>query len=79
MSSTLVVASKQIPFPYAAITIASFTGKATVQFDDTAKETELTLNGSTITDEEQIVQALAKEGGLSDDSAKVCFGLWSQN
>lgn len=77
MTGTLVVPSKQTPFPYAALTIASYTG-ATVTFDEAAKATELTLNGSTITDEEQIVHALAKEGGLSDDSATVCFGTTHQ-
>jgi glutamyl-tRNA synthetase len=71
MTATLTVPSKQSPFPFAAIVIAAHTGKAEVVFDETASGIALTLDGTTITSEEDVVQALAKEGGLSEDSAKV--------
>lgn len=72
MSATLTVSSKQTPFPFAAIAIAVHTGKAEVVYDETAPGISLTLNGvTTITSEDDIVQALAKEGGLSEDSSKV--------
>lgn len=71
MSATLTVSSKQAPFPFAAIAIAVHTGKAEVVYDETAPGISLTLNGTTITSEDDIVQALAKEGGLSEDSSKV--------
>ncbi|KAF9469253.1 glutamate-tRNA ligase [Collybia nuda] len=70
MSATLTVSSKQLPFPFAAIVIAAYTGKSDVVFDETASGISLTLNGTTITSEEDIVKALAKEGGLSEDSSK---------
>ncbi|KAF8077764.1 tRNA synthetases class I, catalytic domain-containing protein [Lyophyllum atratum] len=70
MSGTLTIPSKLTPFPFAAIGIAAHTEKADLVFDEAATGTALTLNGSTITDEEAIVHALAKEGGLSGDSAK---------
>lgn len=71
MSATLTVSSKQTPFPFAAIAIAAHTGKAEVVYDETSSGISLTLNGTTITSEDDIVQALAKEGGLSEDSSKV--------
>lgn len=71
MAAVLTVFSKQTPFPFAAIAIAYNTGKADVVFDEAATGISLALNGSTITSEAEIVQALAKEGGLSEDSSKV--------
>jgi glutamyl-tRNA synthetase len=71
MRSTLTVSSKQSPFPYAAISIATYTGKADLIFDDAAEGPALTLDGTKLSSEEDIVQALAKEGGLSSDSEKV--------
>lgn len=73
MTGTLTVSSKQLPFPFAAIAIAAYTGKAVLVFDETATGTALVLNGTTITEEEDIVQVLAKDGGLVGDSAKVEF------
>ena len=78
--ATLTVSTKQAPFPFAQTAIATFTGKADINFDDTATGISLDIGGSTIDDEEAIVQALAKEAGLADDSAKVpvvitCNGL----
>ncbi|KDR81710.1 hypothetical protein GALMADRAFT_221575 [Galerina marginata CBS 339.88] len=66
----LVVSTKQTPFPFAATAIAAYTGKADIDFDDTAAVASLSANGSTIDDEETIVHYLAKEAGLADDSAK---------
>ncbi|RDB21094.1 putative glutamate--tRNA ligase, cytoplasmic [Hypsizygus marmoreus] len=70
MPGTLTVSSKHTPFPFAAVAVAAHTGKADLVFDETATGPVLALDGTTITDEEEIVQALAKEGGLSGDSAK---------
>ena len=58
------------PFPYAAAAVAACTGKAELAFEEGAS-LSLDLHGSTLSAEDEIVQALAKEGGLSDDSAKV--------
>jgi len=69
--SILTVHTKQNPFPYAAAGIAAFSGTAEIVFDDAATATSLTSGGTTLDDEEAIVQALAKESGLTDDSAKV--------
>lgn len=69
--ATLTVSPKQTPFPFAQTAIATFTGKADINFDDTATGISLDIGGSTVDDEEAIVQALAKEAGLADDSAKV--------
>lgn len=69
--ATLTVSSKQTPFPWAAVAIASYTEKAQLVFDETVTATALQLNGSTVSDEEEIVHALAKAHGLADDSSKV--------
>ncbi|KAJ7343142.1 glutamate-tRNA ligase [Mycena albidolilacea] len=68
--ATLTVSSKQTPFPWAAVAIASYTEKAQLVFDETVTATALQLNGSTVSDEEEIVHALAKAHGLADDSSK---------
>ncbi|KAG6917940.1 hypothetical protein DXG01_000378 [Tephrocybe rancida] len=70
MAATLTIPTKFSPFPFAALSIAASTGKSVLVFDETAAGISLILNGSTITEEEEIVQALAKEGGLSEDSSK---------
>ncbi|KZT71351.1 glutamyl-tRNA synthetase [Daedalea quercina L-15889] len=69
MAGVLKLSATLSPFPYAAAAIATYTGKAELHFEDGAS-LSLDLNGSTISSEEEIVQAIAKEGGLSDDSAK---------
>jgi len=73
MPNTLTVSSKQSPFPYAAVSIAAYTGRADLIFDDAATGPVLAIDGTTFTSEEDIVQTLAKEGGLSSDSEKVCL------
>ncbi|KAJ3553354.1 hypothetical protein NM688_g3656 [Phlebia brevispora] len=70
MTGILTVSSAASPFPYAAVAIATLTKKAEVNFDETVEAATLDLKGSKITDEEEIVRALAKAGGLADDSAK---------
>jgi glutamyl-tRNA synthetase len=67
--STLKVSSRLTPYPYAATAIAEYTEKVQLAFEET-NEVTLDLNGSVITTEEQIVQEIAKAGGLSDDSVK---------
>ncbi|KAJ7632905.1 glutamate-tRNA ligase [Roridomyces roridus] len=66
--AALTLSSKQTPFPYAAVAVASYTEKAELVFDETATGVTLQLNGSSITDEEEICKALAT--GLPDDSSK---------
>ncbi|KAF8163408.1 glutamate-tRNA ligase [Crassisporium funariophilum] len=70
MSAILTVPTKQSPFPYAAPAIAAFTGKAEINFDNAATSLNLDFGGSSINDEEEIVQTLAKETGLFDGDAK---------
>ncbi|KAJ7085773.1 glutamate-tRNA ligase [Mycena belliarum] len=68
--ATVTVSFKQAPFPYSAVAIASYTEKAALIFDEFATEITLQLDGASITTEEEIVHALAKAHGLSDDSSK---------
>ncbi|KAF8965231.1 glutamate-tRNA ligase [Flammula alnicola] len=70
MAPILTVSPKQSPFPYAATAIAAYTGKADINFDDATTAISLVIGDSTIDDEEAIVQSLAKEAGLAEDSAK---------
>ena len=70
MSATLTIPSKQSPFPYAAAAIAAYTGKANIDIEGSASAINLEINGSSINEEETIVQILAKESGLSEDSEK---------
>ncbi|KAJ6502218.1 glutamate-tRNA ligase [Mycena sanguinolenta] len=68
--ATLTVSSKQTPFPWAAVAIASYTEKAELVFDETVTGITLQSHGATIRDEEEIVHALAKSHRLADDSSK---------
>lgn len=70
-AGTLTLSSKLTPFPYSAIAIAAYTEKSEIVYDEAATSVLLDLNGSKIDTEEEIVHALAKAGGLSEDSAKV--------
>lgn len=70
MSATLAIPAKQLPFPYAAAAIAAYTGKANINIDDSVSTINLEIDGSSINEEETIVQILAKELGLSEDSEK---------
>ncbi|KAH0583669.1 hypothetical protein H2248_009283 [Termitomyces sp. 'cryptogamus'] len=70
MTATLTIPIKSSPFPFAALGISAHIGNVSLVFDETALGIVLTLNGSMITEEGEIVQALAKEGGLAGDSAK---------
>ncbi|KAJ3865572.1 glutamate-tRNA ligase [Lentinula novae-zelandiae] len=69
-AGTLTLSSKLTPFPYSAIAIAAYTEKSEIIYDEAATSVLLDLNGSKIDTEEEIVHALAKAGGLSEDSAK---------
>lgn len=75
MSGILTVSPASSPFPFGSVAIATYTQKAELVFDESASRVTLDLNGSQITEEDEIVQALAKAGGLSDDSAKVCMPI----
>ncbi|KAF8211869.1 glutamate-tRNA ligase [Mycena galopus ATCC 62051] len=68
--ATLTVSSKLTPFPWAAVAIASYTEKAELVFDETATGITLQLDGSSISDEEEIVHTLAKLHGLSEHISK---------
>ncbi|KZT09696.1 glutamate-tRNA ligase [Laetiporus sulphureus 93-53] len=70
MTGTLVLSASASPFPYAAAAAATYTGKAELAFDESASGVTLELDGSKITAEDEVVRALAKAGGLSDDSEK---------
>jgi glutamyl-tRNA synthetase len=69
--ATLALSFKESPFPYAALAIASYTQKAEVNYDESATGLTLTIEGTQITSEEDAVKALAKAGGLAEDSVKV--------
>ncbi|PPR01475.1 hypothetical protein CVT26_015098 [Gymnopilus dilepis] len=68
--ATLTVSTKQSPFPYAAAAIAAYTQKAEIVLDESATQPSLAAAGSTLTDEDAIVQSLAQETDLAGDSAK---------
>ncbi|KAF9013924.1 glutamate-tRNA ligase [Cyathus striatus] len=70
MAAVLTLPSKQSPFPFATIAVTAYTQSATVVFDETAQAPSLQINSSTVTDQDEIVQILAKEGRLFDDSVK---------
>ena len=71
MAAILTVSAKTTPFPFAAIAAAAYTQKAEVNYEESASTVTFDYEGSSITAEDQIVQALAKAGGLAEDSAKV--------
>ncbi|KAF8643759.1 hypothetical protein AX16_008778 [Volvariella volvacea WC 439] len=68
--ASLTLPSKQSPFPYAPLAIAAYTGQAALVFDESVSGIALEINGSTITDEEEIVRAIGKAASLSEDSEK---------
>lgn len=70
-SGHLIVSFKASPFPYAAVAIASYTKKTEVNYDESASGLSFTFEGTQITTEEDVVKALAKTGGLAEDSVKV--------
>jgi glutamyl-tRNA synthetase len=72
VGGNLIVSFKASPFPYAAVAIASYTNKAQVNYDESASGLNFTFEGTQITAEEGVVRALAKAGGLAEDSVKVC-------
>ena len=71
MAGTLSLSSKSSPFPFAAIAIACYTQKATLDFDEAAKGITLDLDGLKFSSEDEIVHALAKAGDLPGGSAMV--------
>lgn len=70
---SLVVGTTGKHIPYGALAIASYTGGAEIVYDEEVTGVSLNLDGFKIDTEEEIVHALAKAGGLSEDSAKVCL------
>lgn len=73
---SLTLSAKTTPFPYAAITIAVYTQKAELNYDESATGVALDLDGIQYTAEDEIVGALAKAGGLDGDSSYVCIYLF---
>ena len=71
MAGTLTLSPSAAPFPWASAAITTFSGKAVLNFDTAATGVTLEIDGSKLAAEDEIVQALAKAGGLSDDSEKV--------
>ena len=77
MLATLTIPAKQSPFPYAAAAIAAYTGKANIDIEGSASAINLEIDGSSFNEEETIVQVLAKESGLSEDSEKaIIFSIF---
>ncbi|KAI0029739.1 glutamate-tRNA ligase [Vararia minispora EC-137] len=70
MAGTLTLSAKATPFPFAAVAIASYTQKAEISYEESVTGVLLDLDGSKITSEDEAVKALAKAGGMADDSAK---------
>ena len=75
MSGTLTISPGASPFPWGPVSIATFTQKAELVFDQSASGITLVLDGTTVSDEAEIVRVLAKAGGLSDESVKVSVVL----
>lgn len=71
MAGTLTLSSKASPFPWAAAAIATYTQKAELSFDETASGITLDNAGTKLSTEAEIVQEIAKAGGLSDGSTQV--------
>ncbi|KAG6333574.1 hypothetical protein ID866_5513 [Astraeus odoratus] len=67
---SLTLSTKTTPFPYAAIATAIYTQKAELSYDESATGVSLLLDGAEYTTEGEIVDALAKAGGLDGDSTK---------
>ncbi|KAH7920134.1 glutamate-tRNA ligase [Leucogyrophana mollusca] len=67
---SLTLSTKATPFPYASAAIATYTQKAELNFDESATGVVLEFDGSQLDTEDQIVDALAKAGGLAGDSTK---------
>ena len=68
---SLRLSSTLSPFPYAAAALAVHTKQAELVFDDTSTGVSLDLSGAVTSGEEEVVQELAKAGGLSSDSTAV--------
>ena len=60
MPDTLTVSPTLTPFPWGAVSIASFTQKAELVFDPSVSSPVLSFGGSTVTEEDEIVRVLAK-------------------
>ena len=75
MSGTLTISPGASPFQWGPVSIATFTLKAELVFDQSASGITLVLDGTTVSDEAEIVRVLAKAGGLSDESVKVSVML----
>ncbi len=75
---TLTISFKESPFPYAAVAIASYTKKAEVNYDESVSGSTLILEGTQFTSEEDAVRALAKAGGLAEDSVKVHINIFCE-
>lgn len=68
---SLTLSTKASPFPYAALTIAIYTQKAEINFDETATGVSLDIDGDKYATEEEIVTVLAKIAGIDGENAKV--------
>ena len=71
MAGILTVSSKLSPFPFSALAIAVSTGVADIVFDESVAQISLSLKGDLFDDEDGIIGALAKAGGLCGDNDKV--------
>jgi glutamyl-tRNA synthetase len=72
--STMSLIVSATSFPYGAAAIALYTGRASLSFDDATAIPHLELEeGSVIAGEDEIINALARAGGISSDSKQVCI------
>lgn len=78
MSAVLTVPAKHTPFPWGATALAAYTNVATIDFENVADAISLDLNGQTASDEDEIIQLLAKAANLASDSAQVRFSMLSR-
>ncbi|EAU88705.1 glutamate-tRNA ligase [Coprinopsis cinerea okayama7 len=69
-AANLTVPTKASPFPYGATALAAYTNTATIHFDNAATDLALTLDGQSASNEDEIIQILAKAGNVASDSAK---------
>jgi glutamyl-tRNA synthetase len=77
MSAVLTVPVKHTPFPWGATALAAYTDVAAIDFENVADAVSLDLNGQSASDEDEIIQLLAKAANLASDSAQVrCNGIF---
>lgn len=70
MAAVLTVPAKHTPFPWGATALAAYTNAATIDFEKATDAVALELNGQTASDEDEIIQLVAKAANLASDSTQ---------